>query len=172
MKITKFTMSKSLTLSIALLLFAAISFAQKRAYGNYFNKSRYWGPMFVLKSDSTFDYVLRTNAGTLRFTNIDADGTIRTLQSDNYIFSDSSYGTYRIVNDTVFLNYATDMIQGDFNGHNIRPWRLYWKGRSLYYIDPQTDAVIRQKEKFMTWNKSKAPNLSRMDETWVTKPVD
>jgi hypothetical protein len=150
---------------IFLFLFASqASFVQTRHFGNYFNKWRYWGPMYTLKADSTFDYVVRTNAGTVTTTKQGDYGTITTT-TDSFIFSDSSYGTYKIVNDTIFLRFRTEEIAGDFNGHNIRPTKLYWKGKSLYYIHPQNGAVLRQKEYYMTWSKWRAPNLSKLDET-------
>jgi hypothetical protein len=55
-------MPTSLKLTIAFLLFAVNCAAQKRHFGNYYNKWRYWGPMFVLKADSSFAYTERTNA--------------------------------------------------------------------------------------------------------------
>ena len=57
--------------------------------------------MFVLKADSTFDYNERTNAGTVTITESVQYGTI-SRTTDSYVFSDSSHGTYSIVNDTVF----------------------------------------------------------------------
>lgn len=152
--------------SILLILLASQSAcSQTKHFGNYFNKWRYWGPMFTLKADSTFGYIIRTNAGTVTTTKQVDYGTITTT-TDNYIFSDSSYGKYKIINDTVFFDYATKEIEGDFNGHNIRPTKLYWKGKSLYYIHPQNDAVLRQKEYCLTWSKRKASNLSRADERY------
>jgi hypothetical protein len=157
-------MQTSLNLTIVFLLIAVFGVAQKRHFGNYFNKWRYWGPMFVLKADSTFEYKERTNAGTVTITEPAQYGTI-SRTTDSYVFSDSSYGTYRIINDTIFLSYATDEVKGDFNGYNIRPKKLYWKGKALCYIHPETGAVLRQKEYYMTWSKWKAPNLSKTDET-------
>jgi hypothetical protein len=124
--------------------------------------------MFTLKADSTFDYIIRTNAGTVTINKQDDYGTTTTT-TDSYIFSDSSYGTYKIIKDTVFLNYATKEIEGDFNGHNIRPTQLFWKGKSLYFIHPQTGAVLRQKAYYMTWSKRKASNLSKADETYFQR---
>ena len=161
-------MQTSLNLTIVFLLIAVFGFAQKRHFGNYFNKWRYWGPMFVLKADSTFEYKERTNAGTVTITEPAQYGTILKT-TDSYIFSDSSYGTYRIIKDTIFLSYATDEVKGDFNGYNIRPKKLYWKGKALCYIHPETGAVLRQKEYYMTWSKWKAPNLSKTDETYSQK---
>ncbi|MEI9946735.1 MAG: hypothetical protein WDN26_21255 [Chitinophagaceae bacterium] len=155
----------SLNLTIVFLLIAVVGVAQKRHFGNYFNKWRYWGPMFVLKVDSTFEYKERTNAGTVTITEPAQYGTILRT-TDSYVFSDSSYGTYGIINDTIFLNYATDEVKGDFNGYNIRPKKLYWKGKALCYIHPETGAVLRQKEYYMTWSKWKAPNLLKSDETY------
>lgn len=152
-------------LTFLILLTSQVASSQTRRFGNYFNKWRYWGPMFTLKADSTFNYIIRTNAGTVTTTKQAEYGTVTTT-TDSYIFSDSSYGTYKIINDTVFLNYATKKIEGDFNGHNVRPTKLYWKGKSLYYIHPQTGAVLRQKEYYMTWSKWKVSNLSRADETY------
>jgi hypothetical protein len=120
--------------------------------------------MFVLKSDSTFDYTERSNAGTVTITEFGQYGTI-SRTTDSYVFSDFSHGTYSIVNDTVFLYYSTEEVKGDFNGFNIRPKKLYWKGKALYYIEPNTGIVLIQREYFMTWSKSKAPNLSKFDET-------
>jgi hypothetical protein len=147
-----------------LLIYQAAS-SQTRHFGNYFNKWRYWGPMFTLKSDSTFDYVIRTNAGTVTTTKQGDYGTITTT-TDSYLFSDSSYGTFTIFKDTVFFRYVTQEVEGDFNGHNIRPKKLFWKGKSLYYIHPLNGAVLRQKEYYMKWSKWKAPNLSRADESY------
>lgn len=124
--------------------------------------------MFTLKADSTFAYIIRTNAGTVTTTKQGDYGTITTT-TDSYIFSDSSYGTYKMFKDTVFFTYETKEVGGDFNGHNIRPTKLYWKGKSLYYIHPQTGAVLRQKEYFMTWSKWRASNLSRADETEIQR---
>ena len=154
---------QSYRLTIFFLLFAAVCSAQKKQFGNYFNKWRYWGPMFVLKADSTFDYTERTNAGTVAMTK-QVDNGVLTTSTDSYIFTDSSYGTYRVINDTLYLIYATEEVKGDFNGYNIRPTKLCWKGKSLYYIHPKTGAVLRQKEYYMTWSKWRAPNLSRADE--------
>src|SRR5689334_13781578 len=153
---------QSIRLTILFLFFATACAAQKRRFGNYYNKWRYWGPMFVLKADSTFEYTERTNAGTVTTTK-QVDNGVLTTTTDSYIFTDSSHGTYKIVNDTVFLSYATAEIKGEFNGYNIRPGKLYWKGKSLFYIHPQTGAVLRQKEYYMTWSKWKAPNWSRGD---------
>ena len=152
-------------LTLLLMLVSQTCIAQPRHFGNYFNKWRYWGPMFTLKADSTFDYILRTNAGTVTTTKQGDHGTITTT-TDSYIFSDSSYGTYKILNDTIILHYATKEITGDFNGHNTRPTKLYWTRKSLYYIHPQTGAVLRQKDYYMTWSKWKAPNLSKADQTY------
>jgi hypothetical protein len=121
--------------------------------------------MFTLKADSTFDYINRTNAGTVTTTKQGDYGTITTT-TDSYIFSDSSYGTFTVVKDTVFFSYETKEVQGDFNGHNMRPTKLFWKGKSLFYVHPLTGAVLRQKEHYMKWSKWKAPNLSRADETY------
>jgi hypothetical protein len=155
-------------LTFLLLLATQTSIAQTRHFGNYFNKWRYWGPMFTFKADSTFDYIIRANAGIVTTTRQTDNGTITTT-TDSYIFSDSSYGTYKIFRDTVYLNYSTTEIAGDFNGHNIRPTKLYWKGKFLYYIHPQAGAVLRQKEYSMKWSKWKAPNLSKSDETYSQK---
>jgi hypothetical protein len=152
-------------LTFAFLLVSQVASSQTRHFGNYFNKWRYWGPMFTLKEDSTFDYVIRTNAGTVTTTKPGEYGTITTT-TDSYIFSDSSYGTFKLYKDTVFFSYLTKEVEGDFNGHNIRPTKLFWKGKSLYYINPLTGAVLRQKEYYMKWSKWKAPNLSRADETY------
>jgi hypothetical protein len=152
-------------LTILFLLLASVCTAQKRHFGNYFNRWRYWGPMFVLNTDSTFEYTERTNAGTVTTTKQVDYGELTTT-TDSYIFTDSSYGTYRVINDTLYLTYATEEIAGNFNGYNIRTTKLYWKGKSLYYIHPQTGAVLRQKEYYMTWNKWRAPNLSRADESY------
>lgn len=149
--------------TISLVLISLVSLAQKRHFGNYINKWRYWGPMFILKSDSTFDYILRTNAGTVTKMNQTEHGTVTTT-TDSYIFSDSSYGRYKIINDTVFLSYATEEVEGEFNGHNRRPAKLYWEGKSLYYIHPQTGFVLRQKEYYMTRSKRKTSNLSKAEE--------
>lgn len=164
-------MKTAYKLTLLILLTSLSACSQTRHFGNYFNKWRYWGPMFTLKSDSTFDYIIRTNAGTVTTARQGDYGTVTTT-TDSYIFSDSSYGTYKIVNDTVYFDYATKEIEGDFNGHNIRPTKLYWKGKSLYYIHPQTGAVLRQKEYYMTWSKWKVSNLSKADETYSqrTKP--
>lgn len=158
-------------LTLLILLASQSACSQTKHFGNYFNKWRYWGPMFTLKADSTFDYIIWTNAGSVTTTKQVDYGTITTT-TDNYIFSDSSYGKYKVINDTVFFDYATKEMGGDFNGHNIRPTKLYWKGKSLYYIHPQTGAVLRQKEYYMTWRKWKVSNLSRADEKYSqrTKP--
>ena len=150
-------------LTILFLLLAGVCTAQKRPFGNYYNKWRYWGPMFVLKADSTFEYTERTNAGTVTTTKQVQNGVLTTT-TDSYVFADSSYGTYRVINDTLYLTYGTEEIKGDFNGYNIRPKKLLWQGKSLYYIHPQTGAALRQKEYYMTWSKGRAPNLSRADE--------
>ncbi len=150
------------------LLASQACFAQTGHFGNYFNKWRYWGPTFTLKADSTFDYIIRTNAGTVTTTKQGDYGTITTT-TDSYIFSDSSNGTYTIFKDTVFFNYANKEIVGDFNGHNIRPTKLFWKGKSLYYIHPQTGGVLRQKQYYMTWSKWKASNLSKADESYFQR---
>ena len=124
--------------------------------------------MFVLKADSTFEYTDRTNAGTVTITESGTYGTI-SKTTESYIFSDSSYGTYQIINDTVFLTYATEEVKGDFNDYNIRPKKLYWKGKSLYYIYRETGEVLKQKEYYMSWSKWKAPNLSKADEAYLDK---
>lgn len=162
------TMKTSCKLTFLILFIAQVAGSQTRHFGNYFNKWRYWGPMFTLKADSTFDYILRTNAGKVTTTKQDEYGTVTTT-TDSYIFSDSSYGTYKIFKDTVFFTYTTKEIDGDFNGHNIRPTKLFWKGKSLYYIHPQTSAVLRQKEYYMTWSKWRVSNLSKADETYIQK---
>jgi hypothetical protein len=152
-------------LTILFLLFASDCIAQKRQFGIFYNKWHYWGPMFVLKADSTFKYTERTNAGKVTTTR-QVDNGVITTTTDSYIFADSSYGTYKIINDTLYLTYATDEVKGDFNGYNVRPTKLYWKGKSLYYIHLQTGAVLRQKEYYMTWSKWSAPNLSKADENY------
>lgn len=75
--------------------------------------------MFVFKADSTFDYHERTNAGVVTVTEGATTGGTLTRTTDSFIFTDSSYGTYTIINDTVFLTYATREIQGNFNNYNI-----------------------------------------------------
>jgi hypothetical protein len=152
-----------LKLTILFLLLVSACTAQKRHFGNYYNKWRYWGPMIVLEANSTFEYTERTNVGTVTATK-QVDNGFLTTTTDSYIFADSSYGTYRVINDTLYLTYETEEVKGDFNGYNIRPKKLYWKGKSLYYIHPQTGAVLRQKKYYMTWSKWRAPNLSRADE--------
>jgi len=161
-------MQPSIKLTIVFLLIAVAGSSQKRHFGNYFNKWRYWGPMFVLKADSTFEYTSRENAGTVTITEPDTSGTI-SRTTDSYFFSDSSYGTYQIINDTVFLTYATGEVKGDFNDYNIRPKKLYWKGKSLYYIYKETGQVFKQKEYYMSWSKWKSPNLSKTHETYSNK---
>lgn len=150
------TVSKYL---ILFLISAQTCLGQTRQYGNYFNKWRYWGPMFTLKADSSFDYTIRTNAGTVTITKQDSISTSY-ITTESYIFKDSSYGTYTIINDTVFFKYATKEIEGNFNGYNGRPAKLLWEGKSLYYIHRVTGAVLRQKEYYLTWSKKRAPNLS------------
>lgn len=80
-------MQTSLKLTIVFLLIALTSVSQKRHFGNYFNKWRYWGQMFVLKADSTFEYKERTNAGTVTITEPAQYGTI-SKTTDSYVFSD------------------------------------------------------------------------------------
>jgi hypothetical protein len=138
--------------------------AQKRHFGNYYNKWRYWGPMLILKADSSFEYIERANVGEVKVPT-EVNGR-RSFTTSNYFFYDSSYGTYSILNDTVSLHFATDIVKGDFNGFNIRPGRLYWRRRSLFYIHPLTNEVLRQKEYYMKWSKRRAPNLSRYDQTY------
>jgi hypothetical protein len=146
-----------------LLLISQASFSQKRHFGNYFNKWRFWGPMFTLKADSTFDYITSTVAGKIITTRQTEYGVITTT-TDGNIFTDSSYGKYTILKDTVFLNYATKEIEGDFDGANIRPTKLFWKGKSLCYI-LQNGFVLRQKDYYMSWSKWKVGNLSKTNET-------
>ena len=161
-------MKRLLKFTTILLMHASACTAQTKHFGNYYNKWRYWGPMFILKADSTFDYTDRTNAGIVTTTK-EVNGATLTTTSDSYIFSDSSYGRYKIINDTIFFNYETEEVKGDFNGYNIRPTKLYWKGKSLYYIHRQTGAVLRQKEYYMSWSKWKAPNLSKADEKYLRR---
>jgi hypothetical protein len=65
-------------LTILFLLFASDCIAQKRQYGIFYNKWHYWGPMFVLKADSTFKYTERTNAGKVTTTRQVDNGVITT----------------------------------------------------------------------------------------------
>jgi hypothetical protein len=152
-----------------ILAFALFSCTiNKIYYGNYFNKERYWGPMYILKSDSTFEFTHRTNAGTVSVTKETATGTI-TQTTDSYIFSDSSHGYYIMKGDTIFLNYLTDEIKGAFNGYNIRPRKLFWQGKKLYYFFEGTNQPVRQKQYYMSWSRYKIPNLKRFDENYVPK---
>jgi hypothetical protein len=138
----------------------------KRYYGNYYNKWRYWGAMYVLKSDSSFDYTFRNNAGEVTTTRETPTGTITTTNS-SYIFSDSSYGKYSMQGDTIYFTYLTDIVKGNFNGNNIRPEKLLWQGKKLFYITSDGQ-VIRQKEYYMKLRKDKVGNLYRLDENWTT----
>ena len=56
--------------------------------------------MYVLKEDLTFEYTRRTNAGTVSITK-ELPTSIITKTTDSYIFSDSSYGYYKLMGDTV-----------------------------------------------------------------------
>ena len=131
-------------LTLLSLLCATTYIGQKRHFGNYFNKWRYRGLMFVFKSDSTFEYTNWANAGPVSTTEKISGGTLTTTK-DSYFFYDSGYGSYKIINDTVSFSYNTDTIEGEFNGYNIRPPKLYWKGKALYYVHPNTGAVLKRK---------------------------
>ena len=134
----------------------------ERHYGNYYNKWRYWGAMYVLEADSTFHYKFRNNAGEVTTTEETSTSTVTTTNSA-YIFSDSSYGKYRMHGDTIYFSYFTDIIKGDFNGNNNRPAKLLWQGKKLFYNTAQGQ-VIRQKEYYMQLRKGKVANLYRWDE--------
>ena len=151
----------------AVLLIAASCSPSKRYYGNYYNKWRYWGEMFVLKKDFTFEYTNRTNAGTVSLSDTTELGII-THTTDSYLFSDSSYGTYTLKGDTVLLSYITDSIKGPFIGFNVRPERLYWHRKKLFFFFYHTNEPLRQKEYYMVLRKGKNPNLYRLDEEWVS----
>jgi hypothetical protein len=66
--------------------------------------------MFVLKADSTFDYTERTNAGTVTMAKQVDDGIVTTT-TYSYIFTDSGYGTYLVLNDRLYLTYATEEVK-------------------------------------------------------------
>jgi hypothetical protein len=123
--------------------------------------------MYILKNDSTFEFTHRTNAGTVSTTKETTAGSISNT-TDSYIFSDSSHGHYIMKGDTIFLNYMTEEIKGEFNGHNIRPRRLLWQGKKLYYFFEGTNQPLRQKQYYLSWNKYKIPNLKRYDEKWIS----
>jgi hypothetical protein len=89
-------------LTFAFLLVSQVAASQTRHFGNYFNKWRYWGPMFTLKEDSTFDYVIRTNAGTVTTTKPGEYGTITTT-TDSYIFLIQAMGHLRCTRTQYFL---------------------------------------------------------------------
>ena len=119
--------------------------------------------MYVLKNDSTFEFAHRTNAGTVTITQETPTGTI-TQTTDSYIFSDTSYGYYRLRDDTIILTYLTKEVKGEFNGYNIRPKRLIWQGKKLYYFWGDSNQPIKQKEYFMQWSRYTIPNLKKFDE--------
>ena len=56
-------------------------------YGNYYNKKRFYGDMFILKNDSTFIY------------------THLNKTKDNIEYFDSSSGNFKLVGDTLYLSY-------------------------------------------------------------------
>ena len=161
-------MKGSVIIALLILHILVAGCSRTTHFGNYYNKWRYWGPMFTLKSDSTFDYVMRADAGTVTEQKQNEFGRY-SLTTDSYIFYDSSFGTYKVIKDTVFLSYATMEVEGDFNGFNFRPAKLYWKGKSLFYIDSIAGFVIRQKEYYMTWSRHRIVNLSRIDQENVQK---
>ena len=145
----------SLTFIISFILHVSVCTAQTKRFGNYFNKWRYWGPMFVLKSDSTFEYTERTS--------------ISSASIDTHIFSDSSYGKYTMLNDTIFLKYSTEEVNIDPHVISLRPKKLYWKGKSLYHINPINGIVLTGKENYMKWSKLRAPNLSNYSSKYLSK---
>jgi hypothetical protein len=158
-------LTKTICLLASSLIILVACSTNKRHYGNYFNRARYWGPMFTLNADSTFAYVCRTNIGEMVIQQETAEG-MATVKSDNYIFEDSSYGRYSLRGDTLLLQYHTEEIMGPYNGFNIRTKRLLWKRRKLYYFFGQTDEPVMQKEYYMRWNKYRVANLSRDDQRY------
>ena len=141
-----------------------MSCASRRHYGNYYNKWRYWGAMFVLKADSTFDYTLRDDLGPVTIADTSSFGIV--TQSHNFfVFYDSSYGRYELYGDTLYLTYFTDTVKGYLNGDNARPQRLLWQGKKLFYFSANGYAV-KKKEWYMVFRKDKVANLSRWDEKY------
>lgn len=124
--------------------------------------------MFILINDSTFEFTHRTNAGKVIKTIETATGSI--IQTTyNYIFTDSSHGYYNLKDDTIFFNYLTNEISGEFNGYNIRPKRLLWQGKKMFYFWGETNQPIKQKQYYLRLSKYLIPNLKRYDEKWVPK---
>jgi hypothetical protein len=134
----------SLKLTVVFLLINLTCIGQKSYVESYYNKYR--GITFVLKPDSTFDYNAKVNIGSI--ISKGKDGSAIVISAANYRFVDGSKGTYRIINDTVFLYYSTEELKGDFNGYNIRPKKLFQHGKLLYTIDPQTVEVLKNQRDY------------------------
>jgi hypothetical protein len=131
------------------LTFLLVSCAYRK-FGNYYNKNRYYGDMFILKEDSTFIY-------------------IRPGHTSNYTqYFDSSSGRYILLGDTLYLEYQSNLhrpylndnfsdslehaIINPFGYYGNRPQKMLWKGRRLYYITIGGDAV-RSIDHKIQWGK-------------------
>jgi hypothetical protein len=138
-------MCKPVNILVMILLLSVIAscVSGKKEFGNYFNTHRYWGAMFVLKPDSSFDYSFQNN-------------------DNGRVIADSSYGRYSMTGDTIHLYYFSGSITGNPDNAD-RPKRLFWQGNRLYYIAEGTGQVIRDKDYSMRWSKEKAVNLYGLD---------
>ncbi len=137
---------KTRTFIISLLILTGFNFcySQNRQYGRYKNLKRYWGDEFTLNKDSTFIY----------YCNNKTPGNIE--------FTDSSFGRYKLVGDTIFLNYLfnnyhpflSDSPKDSLKWEIIephgyfgnRPQKLYWRRKRLYYIIEETGEIFWNKE--------------------------
>ena len=134
---------------VAFILFIFLSsnaIAQTQHYGRYLNPRRYWTDEFILNKDSSFLYKCKHRTNDIEY-------------------HDSSSGKFKLLKDTVFLDYETnnyypfqsdspkDSLQSriiESHGYfGNRPQKLYWKKKRLYYIMEETDQVYWSKEIYL-----------------------
>lgn len=107
-----------------LILISILSSGQQRPFGKYINDAYNELNYLILKPDLTFKY-----------------------RRSVCLMHDISCGDFRIDNDTIILNYLTDLrdtccnkdidpvANYDSYSEGFRPEKLYYENEKLYYID-------------------------------------
>ncbi|MBL7740968.1 MAG: hypothetical protein JNK14_17230 [Chitinophagaceae bacterium] len=134
------------------MIISLSAFSQKRYFGKYYNPRRFWTDVFVLNKDSTFIY-----------------RCVHVSNADNKAYFDTSYGHYRFAGDTILFDYKEHHLNpfakdleydslafrmNERHGYwGVRPQKLLWHKRSLYYIFEDTGEIMWSKEIRMRYYK-------------------
>ena len=128
-------------LILCFLMLAGICTAQRRQYGVYSSEWNAFEPVFVLNPDSTFryyaDHVMVPD--TTRYPD-----NPRVISIHGVLVTDSTYGRYELIRDTIVFHYATPELPSYEAGPNSRYALLIWKGKRLYHMHQRRIGEFRR----------------------------